>query len=122
MNNKKKTLLIGASENLERYSSKAIRLFLELGYEVVAIGGKPGKVASVSFDEKKQFFSDIDTVTIYLNPLRQGTYLDYIVSLNPKRVIFNPGAENPQLEKIIRQKGIEVLEACTLVLLRTGQY
>jgi predicted CoA-binding protein len=122
MKTTKKTLVIGASENPARYSNLAINMLLEYGHPVVAIGNRNGVVAGVSFDKEKHLFTDIDTVTLYLNPGRQEDYYDYILSLNPKRIIFNPGTENSFFEKLAGEKGIGTLEACTLVLLRTGQY
>lgn len=118
----KKTLVVGASEKPERYSNLAIQMLLEYNHPVVAIGNKEGKVASVLFDKNKLNFSDIDTVTLYLNPKRQEEYYDYILGLKPRRIIFNPGTENETLEKMAIENGIQILEACTLVLLKTGQY
>lgn len=89
---------------------------------VVAIGLKRGEVAGVKITTQKEDFKDIDTVTLYLNPKRQQEYYDYIISLHPKRVIFNPGTENPEFYELLRNKKIEVEVACTLVLLGTNQY
>ncbi len=89
---------------------------------VVAIGLKRGEVAGVNITTEKEDFKDIDTVTLYLNPKRQQEYYDYIISLHPKRVIFNPGTENPEFYELLRNKKIEVEVACTLVLLGTNQY
>lgn len=122
MGTNKKTLVIGASEKPERYSNKAMLLLLAYGHPVVAIGNKSGQVATVSFGKEKIPFPDIDTVTLYLNPKRQEEYYNYILGLKPKRVIFNPGTENPELEKMLKKEQVEPLEACTLVLLKTGQY
>jgi len=88
----------------------------------VAIGKKTAKVADVDIDTEKKPFPEVDTVTLYLNPKTQEQYYDYILSLHPKRIIFNPGAENPVLERLAKTNGIEPMEACTLVLLSTGQY
>jgi len=118
----KKTLVIGASENPNRYSNIAIDMLREFQNPVVAIGKKTGKVNDVSFNKEKTYFENIDTITLYLNPLNQKEYYNYILDLNPKRIIFNPGTENDELEGLAKEKGIEVKEACTLVLLRTGQY
>jgi predicted CoA-binding protein len=118
----KKTLVLGASENLGRYSNKAIRMLREFGHEVVAIGKETGQVLDVPFSKERPDFTDIDTVTLYLNPANQQSYYDYILSLHPKRIVFNPGTENPQLEEMARAAGIIPQEACTLVLLSTGQY
>ena len=89
---------------------------------VVAIGLKRGEVAGVNITTEKEDFKDIDTVTLYLNPKRQQEYYDYIISLHPKRVIFNPGTENREFYELLRNKNIEVEVACTLVLLGTNQY
>ena len=119
---KNKTLVLGASENPERYSNLAIQRLLKYGHEVVAIGKIPGKVANVEIRKERVASDDIDTVTLYLNPTHQQAYYDYIISLKPRRIIFNPGAENEELERIAAQEGIDILEACTLVMLGTGQY
>ena len=119
---KNKTLVLGASENPERYSNKAILKLLSRGHEVVGIGKIPGKVQDVVISKEQVVSDDIDTVTLYLNPQHQKPYYDYIMSLKPRRIIFNPGTENEELERIAVTEGINVLEACTLVLLSTGQY
>ncbi len=118
----KKTLVIGASENPQRYSYLAVNKLRSKGNDVVAIGQKTGKLGDVEITKEKQAFTDVDTVTLYVNPKIQQQYYDYILSLNPKRIVFNPGTENMELEKLAQSKGIKVLEACTLVLLSTGQY
>ncbi len=117
-----KTLVIGASENPERYSNKAIRLLREYGHTVVAIGNKPGFVNDVSFSKEKTKFDNIHTVSLYINPKYQIDYEAYLISLKPHRVIFNPGTENLYFENKLREKDIEAIEACTLVLLRTNQF
>ena len=119
---KNKTLVLGASENPERYSNRAILSLLNKGRAVVAIGKTGGSVKNVPISTQQVETDDVDTVTLYLNPLHQKPYYDYILSLRPRRIIFNPGAENDELERLAAQKGIDVLEACTLVLLSTGQY
>src|ERR1700704_775835 len=122
MNELKRTLVLGASDNPSRYSYLAIRRLREHGHPVVALGKKNTLVADVQVEKEKKQFDHIDTITLYLNPLRQKEYYDYILSLHPKRIIFNPGAENDELYELARSKGIQVQEACTLVLLSTGQY
>ena len=89
---------------------------------VVAIGGKLGAVADLEIGTEKKQIDQLDTVSIYLRPPIQEMYYDYIISLHPKRVIFNPGAENLAFEQLLATNGIEALEACTLVLLSTNQY
>jgi predicted CoA-binding protein len=118
----KKTLVIGASENEQRYSNMAIRNLRKHNHEVVAIGLKAGIVLDVPFTNEMQDYKDINTITLYLNPKNQEDYYDYILGLNPKRIIFNPGTENTILEQKAEALGIDTIEACTLVLLSTGQY
>jgi predicted CoA-binding protein len=119
---KKKTLVLGASDNPARYSYLAIQRLRKHEHPVVAIGKKNTQVADVPVGNEKNLFENIDTVTFYLNPDHQREYYDYVLSLKPKRLIFNPGAENEELENLARQNNIEIIEACTLVLLSTGQY
>jgi predicted CoA-binding protein len=122
MPEKKKTLVLGASDNPSRYSYLAVQRLRSHGHPVVAVGKKTARVADVMIETEKKEFDDIDTVTLYLNPLHQRDYYDYIISLNPKRIIFNPGAENEELELLAGKHQIHAVEACTLVLLSTGQY
>ena len=118
----KKTLVIGASENPARYANIAINRLLGYGHEVVAIGNRAGEVQGVRFDKEKQPFTDIDTVTLYLRPELQKQYYDYIIGLHPKRVIFNPGTENSELEDLLSKNSIKPIEACTLVMLSTSEF
>lgn len=118
----KKTLVLGASQNPERYSNLAVQKLTAHQHPVVAIGAKKGSIGNTVIETEKIPIEDIDTVTLYLNPLHQKEYYDYIVSLHPKRIIFNPGAENAELYELAISKGIKVQEACTLVMLSTGQY
>ena len=119
---KNKTLVLGASLKSNRYSNRAIEELVAHGELVVAIGSRIGTVAGISIETKPVSFKEIDTVTLYLNPQLQEQYYQYILALNPRRVIFNPGAENLEFEKTLRAHGILVDCACTLVLLRTNQY
>lgn len=116
-----KTLVLGASENPSRYSYMAINRLLSFDYEVVAVSNKKGLVEQVEFQD---FIpnSDIDTVTMYLNPSRQVQYIEDLIQLAPRRIIFNPGAENPSFENELLKHGIKVENACTLVLLSTHSY
>jgi predicted CoA-binding protein len=118
----KKTLVIGASLKPERYSNIAINRLSIYNHEVVAFGLRKGQVAGVDIDTNLMPYKDIDTVTLYLNPQRQKQYYDYIISLKPERVIFNPGTENPEFQNMLKQEGIYYEDACTLVLLGTNQY
>ncbi len=122
--NDKKTLLLGASQNPERYSFRAMTMLSSRGVPTIAIGRDMYHVGDVevldSWDEER--ITDIHTVTIYLSIPNQESYIDYILNLKPERVILNPGAENPGLELLLRENDIAYLYACTLVLLSTGQY
>jgi hypothetical protein len=118
----KKTLVIGASDNPQRYSYLAVTRLRGKGHPVVAIGRRSVKVGDVDVETGKKDFPEIDTVTLYLSPRLQKEYYDYIISLHPRRIIFNPGTENPELEELAQANGIQPLEACTLVMLSTGQY
>jgi len=118
----KKTVLIGASTNKERYAYKATLSLQKHKYEVIPIGIHIGEINGIKINTDKTYVADVDTVTIYVSPKNQAYWQDYILSLNPKRVIFNPGAENFEFEKILNENKIEVIEACTLVMLSTGQY
>lgn len=118
----KKTLVLGASPNPDRYGFKATEMLNEYKHTVIAFGIKKGFVHEQLIVNELPTDSDFDTVTLYLNPQNQEQYQNYIISLKPKRVIFNPGTENPGFEQRLIESGINPLEACTLVLLRTGQY
>jgi predicted CoA-binding protein len=118
----KKTLVLGASENPARYSYLAIEKLRKHHHPVVAIGLKKGKVNDVEIEIEKKPFEAVDTVTMYIGKQHQPEYYNYIVSLHPKRIIFNPGAENEELLNLAKSNGIEALEACTLVMLSTNQY
>ena len=119
---KKKTLVMGASENPGRYSFLAIKSLLTHDHPVVAVGKKAGMVHGIPINADKQLFANVDTVTLYINPTHQKQFYDYILSLNPQRIIFNPGTENNELASLAKNNGIQVMDACTLVLLATGQF
>ncbi|MEO6915136.1 MAG: CoA-binding protein [Chitinophagaceae bacterium] len=118
----KKTVVLGASSNPSRYSYLAIDRLKNMHYPVVGIGKKAGTVGDVMIETEQKPIDDVDTVSLYLNANNQKSYYDYIFSLNPKRIIFNPGAENEELFKMAEEKGIKPVEACTLVMLATGQF
>jgi uncharacterized protein len=119
---KKKTLVLGASANPNRYSFLAINKLRQFGHPVVAIGKREVQVNDVAVATTQKDFDDVDTVTLYLNATNQKPYYNYILSLRPKRLIFNPGAENDELFALAKQNHIQPMEACTLVLLSTGQF
>lgn len=118
----KKTVVLGASPKPEHYAYKAIKQLVQHGHDVVAIGNRTAMVDAVAIQTDLPEEENVDTVTLYLNPMRQKEYYDYILSLKPNRIIFNPGTENDELEELAKKSGIETIEACTLVLLSTNQY
>ncbi|PCJ96978.1 MAG: CoA-binding protein [Flavobacteriaceae bacterium] len=118
----KKTLVFGASLKPHRYSNLVIKRLADNKIETEAYGVKEGETFCVQVKTKLEHFQNIHTITLYLNPKRQAAYYESIIRLQPKRVIFNPGTENPELYKLLKNNGIEVEIACTLVLLATGQY
>ncbi|MBT8318622.1 MAG: CoA-binding protein [Gramella sp.] len=119
---KKKTLVLGASLKTSRYSNLAINRLVKHGQPTVAIGLRKGNVNGIEIKTEKYPFEDIDTVTLYLNAKRQQEYYEYILSLKPERVIFNPGTENPELYDLLENNGIHYENACTLVMLSSQQY
>jgi uncharacterized protein len=120
----KKTIIVGASTNAARYGYVATHMLKDHGHEIVPIGIKKGEVAGkqiLNLREKPEV-KDVDTITLYIGAQNQPEWYDYLLSLKPKRIVFNPGTENPEFEKLAKEQNIETEEACTLVLLRTGQY
>jgi uncharacterized protein len=118
----KTTLVLGASENPDRYSNRAVRKLIAYGHRVVAVGRRDGKIDEQAIRKEAPSDVPIDTVTVYLNARNQKEWESAVLDLSPSRIIFNPGAENRRLADAARARGIEVLEACTLVMLGTGQY
>ncbi len=116
------TLVIGASSNSDRYANKAIRSLLMHKHHVVAISKSSGQESGIEFMKPLSPLNNIDTVTLYINPVLQQIYYNYIIDLKPRRVIFNPGTENDKFEQMLMDKGIEPVIACTLVLLSIGDY
>jgi len=117
-----KTLIFGASTNPTRYSYLAMERLKAYGHEIVAIGGREAEVMETKIQTGHPEINGIHTITMYMGEKRQEEHEDYLLSLNPKRIIFNPGAENHSLYNRAKSQGIEVMEACTLVMLNTGQY
>jgi hypothetical protein len=116
------TVVLGASPNPERFSYKAVKRLASNGYPVVAIGKRKGNIENIPIITGQPAVSDVYTVTMYLSPLHQGEIFDYVLSLRPKRVIFNPGTESPELEEWLESYNIEIVHDCTLVMLATGTY
>ena len=118
-----KTVVIGASTNPSRYSFKATNMLIKYNHEVIPVGIKKGNIEGLEILNNKPKINDVDTVTLYISAKNQFEYYDYIINvLNPRRIIFNPGTENDELEKLAKEKNIEASIACTLVLLSTDQY
>jgi uncharacterized protein len=118
----KKTLVLGATPNPERYAYMATQRLKNAGHEVLPVGNKKGMIEGIVIENETPQYEGVDTVTLYLNPDNQKPYYDYILSLHPKRIIFNPGTENWELVKLAKEQGIETEIACTLVMLSVGNY
>lgn len=120
----KKTVIIGATPNPSRYAFMAAQSLKSYKHDFVPIGIKKGDVQGQPIQQitDKPEIKDVDTITMYIGPQRQPPWYDYLLSLKPRRIIFNPGSENPEFARLAESKGVEVIEACTLVMLRTSQY
>ncbi len=120
----KKTVLVGATPNQSRYAYLAATMLAEYNFEAVLLGIHKGEINGNTILDirQKPVIDDVDTITLYIGPRRQPEWYDYLLDLRPKRIIFNPGTENDEFEELARQRGIETLEACTLVMLRSRQY
>jgi predicted CoA-binding protein len=118
----KPTLVLGASTNPERYSYMATAKLKAYGHKVYPVGIKKGSIEGLEILTDKPVPTDVDTITMYLSDKNQKEWYDYIFALKPKRIVFNPGAENTELENLATAKGIEVVNACTLVMLSIGNY
>ncbi len=123
-NKEKLTLIVGATDNPERYAYRAADLLQAKGVSFIPIGIKKGVVFGKEIVDLRQkpALAGIHTVTLYLGPQNQNEWIDFLIGLGPKRMIFNPGTENPEFFSKAKSAGIEVLEACTLVMLTTGQF
>lgn len=120
----KKTVIVGATTDRSRYAYLAAQMLSQYRHEIVPIGIKKGELFGTEILNifEKPVIRDVDTITMYIGPRRQPEWYEYLISLKPKRIIFNPGTENDVLENMAEKKGIEVIEGCTLVMLRTNQY
>lgn len=118
----KKTLVLGASPNPERYAHKAVFALKQKGHEVIPIGLREGVISGIEIMQGKPNIADIDTVTLYVGAKHQPQFYDYLISLKPKRIIFNPGTKNKELQELAVANNIETIEACTLVMLSVGNY
>jgi len=119
---KERVLVFGASPNSERYSFKAVKMLANYGHTVIPVGIRKGIIENYEIITERLNFRNIDTVTLYIGPQRQPDIYDYIISLKPRRIIFNPGTENSEFYSIAKDKNIEVVENCTLVMLNSGTF
>ncbi|MEI6946152.1 CoA-binding protein [Paraflavisolibacter sp. H34] len=122
MSNGKKTVVLGASDNPTRYSYLAVKKLEAYQHPVVAIGKRRGTIGNTAIETDHVPTNHVDTITLYLNPMNQREYYDYILELKPKRIIFNPGTENDELIRRSKEQGIEPVIGCTLVMLSSGMY
>ncbi len=118
----KKTIVLGATPNPDRYAYQATKKLKKYGHEVIPLGIRKGEIEGIKIENNTPQYEGVDTITLYLNPDLQKPYYDYILSLKPKRIIFNPGTENFELVRLAKEQGIETELACTLVMLSIGNY
>lgn len=119
-----KTVIVGATDNPSRYAYLAASMLREYNHEIAPIGIKTGTVQGTEIQDirTRPDIKDVHTITMYIGPQHQPEWYDYLLSLKPKRIIFNPGTENEAFEKMAEAQGVEALEACTLVMLRSRHY
>jgi len=122
VNDLKKTIVIGAVAFPSRYAFKAVHALVDKGHEVIPMGIRDGAIANIPILKDRPPFDDVHTVTLYINQGNQVGWYDYLVQIKPKRVIFNPGAENRELAALLSENNIEAVEDCTLVMLAVGRY
>ena len=122
--NSKKTVVLGATPNPSRYAFMAANMLKQYGHPIVPLGIKKGKVAGEEIIDLREepALGEVDTITLYIGPQNQPEWYDYILGLNPNRIIFNPGTENTELAKLAKERGIESTYGCTLVMLRASTY
>ena len=118
----KRTIILGATPDSSRYAYLAANKLARYGHEIINVGIKRGEVAGVSIEKPEYIHDDVDTITLYVGLFNQHSLYNYILTTNPKRIIFNPGTENPELEEMAEKQGIEIVIGCTLVMLSTGEY
>lgn len=118
----KQTLVLGASPNPLRFSHKAVKSLQRHGFPVVPVGIRTGKIGDIEIIKGMPLQNDIHTITMYVGPARQKEYYSWLLSLKPKRIIFNPGTENEEFMEMAAKKGIDVVEDCTLIMLNSGRY
>lgn len=115
-------VVLGASPNSDRFSNKAVKRLVRQNYKVVAIGKRPGMIENIPIITEQPPLDDVHTVVMYLAPYHQGEIFDYVISLHPRRVIFNPGTESPEFDEFLESYNVEIVHDCTLVMLATGKF
>jgi len=118
----KNTLVIGASLKESRYSNLCVRTLVSGHFPVTAIGLREGSIDETPVQSGYPELNNIHTVSLYLGPENQVSWYDYILKLNPERVVFNPGTENEEFQDVLTNAGIEVIEGCTIVMVKSGTY
>jgi uncharacterized protein len=118
----KKTVVLGATPDPTRFAYKAAHMLKKYGHDFIPVGIKKGEVAGKTIENNYPEMDDVDTVTLYVGTRNLPPLFDYIMGLNPKRIIFNPGTEHDELISMAEEKGIEPVIGCTLVMLSTGSY
>lgn len=124
MTQDKTTVVVGASPNPNRYAYRAANMLSDYGHPIIPLSIKRGNVAGEDIRDLKEqpHISDVDTLTLYIGPQHHAQWIDYLLSLSPRRIIFNPGTENPAFMEQAEAQGIEVVQGCTLVMLQSGTY
>ncbi len=117
-----KMLVLGATENPDRFSCKAVKSLDRNGYDVVAVGFRSGYIKDIEILTGTPDIENVDTVLLYIGKNKQQEYYDYLIRLKPRRVIFNPGAENPELQAILHEKGIDAVNDCALIMINTDSF
>jgi predicted CoA-binding protein len=115
-------VVLGASPNSERYSNKAVKQLIIRKYEVVAIGKRAGTISNIPIITGQPVLRNVHTVLMYLAPYHQGEIFDYVISLRPKRIVFNPGTESPEFEELLDSYNIEIVHDCSLVMMAMGRF
>jgi predicted CoA-binding protein len=115
-------VVLGASPNSERFSYKAVKRLISNNYQVVAIGKSNGFIGNIPIVTGQPALNDVHTVLMYLAPYHQGEIFDYVISLRPKRVIFNPGTESPEFEEWLTSYDIEIVHDCSLIMMAAGRF
>lgn len=118
----KATLVMGANNNPQKYACRAVKSLVSKGHKVIPFGRQEGSIDGLPIENDWNTTWDVDTVTLYLNPMNQRDYYEPIIGLKPRRVIFNPGTENHEFTTMLREAGIAYEYACTLVMLAIGEY